>query len=62
MARPLLPPAAIPESLASYVMIFFSLAVADAQDPWAYADVLNAGSGVLKPPLQNISCTAPDAW
>ena len=38
------------------------LVVADAQDPWASADALNAGSGVLQRPLQNISCTAPDAW
>ena len=42
-------------------MNFFSLAVADAQDPWASADALNAGSEVLQRPLQNISCTAPDA-
>ena len=40
---------------------FFSLAVADAQDPWASADALNAGSEGLQRPLQNMSCTAPDA-
>ena len=40
-----------PKSLASYFMNSFLLAVADAQDPWAYANVLNAGSGVLQPPL-----------
>ena len=62
MARPLPPCSGNPKSLASYVMEFFSLAVADAQDPWASTDALIAGSWVLQRPLQNISCTAPDAW
>jgi hypothetical protein len=42
-------------------MDFFSLAVADAQDPWASADALNAGSEGPQRPLQDISCTAADA-
>ena len=62
MARPLPPCSGNPKSLASYVMDFFPLAVADAQDPWASADALNARSEGPQPSLHIILCAARDAW
>ena len=62
MTRTLRPCSGNLNSLASYVMEFVSLVVTEAQDQWAYTDALNAWSGVLQWPLQNISRAAIDAW